>query len=211
MICPLCLGDQTSTFHSDNRRNYRHCQNCRLVFVPAEHHLTPDEEKAIYDLHQNDPDDPGYRNFLSRLTYPLQHRLSPEATGLDYGCGPGPALAAMLREQGFDIRLFDPLYADDRTVLNRRYDFITATEVVEHFRRPHQEFNRLFALLKPGGYLGIMTKLVVDATAFARWHYKNDLTHVSFFSVPTFRWLADQYRCRLEFFHRDVMILQASQ
>nr|WP_305906507.1 class I SAM-dependent methyltransferase [Methylomarinum sp. Ch1-1]MDP4519193.1 class I SAM-dependent methyltransferase [Methylomarinum sp. Ch1-1] len=127
---------------------------------------------------------------------------------MDYGCGPGPALTMMLRERGFDMQTYDPLYADHPERLRHAYDFITCTEVVEHFRRPHDEFERLFALLKTGGHLGVMTKMVIDAEAFARWHYKNDLTHISFFSLSTFQWLAKKYRCRVEFLHSDVVIFQ---
>ena len=53
-----------------------------------------------------------------------------------------------------------------------------------------------------------MTKLVIDAEAFSRWHYKNDLTHVSFFSKTTMQWLAETYHCELEFVGKDVMIFR---
>ena len=45
-----------------------------------------------------------------------------------------------------------------------------------------------------------MTKLVRNQEAFAKWHYKNDLTHVCFFSRATFEWLSDQWQADLEFF-----------
>ncbi len=206
--CPLCLGDDTAAFHADRRRTYRRCGRCLLVFVPPEQHLSLGAEKSIYDLHRNDPADSGYRRFLSRLLEPLAARLPDGASGLDFGCGPGPALAAMMSERGFDMRIYDPFYADDPALLERRYDFITATEVIEHFRTPRAEFERLFALLKPGGLLGVMTKRVIDREAFARWHYKNDLTHISFFSIPTLRWLAERYRCRVDFVQSDVAVFQ---
>ncbi|MGB2360319.1 MAG: methyltransferase, partial [Porticoccaceae bacterium] len=59
-------------------------------------------EKAIYDQHQNSPDDLQYRRFLSRLTEPLLERLGPCSRGLDFGCGPGPTLSVMMAEQGHD-------------------------------------------------------------------------------------------------------------
>ena len=99
-------------------------------------------------------DDPGYRRFLSKLADPLRGRLAPGAHGLDYGCGPGPALAAMLREAGHEMALYDPVYYPDTAPLQARYDFVTCTEVAEHFHAPAQEFDRMGALLRPGGLAG---------------------------------------------------------
>jgi SAM-dependent methyltransferase len=176
--------------------------------VDYQQHLSPDQEKAIYDLHQNAIDDPGYIAFLLRLTGPLLERLPNRAEGLDFGCGPGPALAQLFEAQGHRLNLYDPFYADYPVHLQRPYDYIVCTEVVEHFRLPRREFEALFKLLKPGGWLGIMTKLVINAEAFAKWHYKNDLTHISFFSRPTFHWLATHYNCQIEFIGNDVIILK---
>ena len=41
--------------------------------------------------------------FLGRLAEPLVERLDPGASGLDFGCGPGPALAAMLTRRGYTV------------------------------------------------------------------------------------------------------------
>ncbi|WAR43847.1 class I SAM-dependent methyltransferase [Methylomonas rapida] len=207
-VCPLCLDAAPVAFYQDKNRDYYRCRRCHLVFVPPAQHLSPDAEKAIYDFHQNQLDDPGYRQFLSRLATPLQEKLSPASSGLDYGCGPGPLLAQMLKRFGHDVEVYDPFYANRPQHLQRRYDFVTCTEVVEHFRQPAQEFERLFGLLQPDGLLGLMTKLVIDAEAFSRWHYKNDLTHVSFFSKTTMQWLAETYHCELEFVGKDVMIFR---
>jgi 2-polyprenyl-3-methyl-5-hydroxy-6-metoxy-1,4-benzoquinol methylase len=177
------------------------------VFVPPQWHLTRDAEKAEYDLHQNDVGDPGYRAFLSRLMQPLVERLSPGARGLDFGCGPGPALAELLREAGHEVALYDSFFAADEAVLDVRYDFICATEVVEHLHRPGQQMERLWSLLRPGGWMGIMTKLVRDRAAFDRWHYKNDPTHVCFFSEDTWCWWARQHGARLEIIGADVILL----
>ncbi|MGR8932544.1 MAG: class I SAM-dependent methyltransferase [Gammaproteobacteria bacterium] len=206
--CPLCLYNDISLFHRDKKRDYFRCRRCLLVFVPPRQHLDTKAEKAVYDLHENQLDDPGYRRFLSRLAIPLIKRLPAGASGLDYGCGPGPLLARMLQTQGHRIELYDPFYANDVERLQRRYDFIACTEAAEHFRQPFQEFQRLFCMLKPGGLLGIMTKLVIDAEAFSRWHYKNDMTHISFYSRPTLLWLGDRYRCEVEIIGKDVIIFQ---
>lgn len=206
--CPLCSGTRISPYCSDDRRPFLQCIACKLVFVPPDWHLGADAERVEYDLHQNDPNDPGYRLFLSRMTRPLTARLASGARGLDFGCGPGPALACMLREDGFEVALYDSLYAPDASVLTGRYDFITATEVVEHLRRPGWELDRLWSLLGANGWLGVMTKLVRDPIAFASWHYKNDPTHICFYSAQTWQWWATQHNARLDIVGADVILLQ---
>nr|MBS0021313.1 methyltransferase domain-containing protein [Gammaproteobacteria bacterium] len=84
----------------------------------------------------------------------------------------------MFAEAGHHMAIYDPYYAADASVLRRSYDFITASEVVEHLYAPGEVLARLFDLLRPGGWLGLMTKLVTDRAAFASWHYKLDPTHV---------------------------------
>lgn len=208
IVCPLCGSDSNILFHEDKIRRYRRCSSCALVFVEPQFHLSPADEKVEYDLHENDVNDPGYRRFLSRLLHPMLNRLEPESLGLDFGCGPAPALASMFAEHGQKMRVYDPFYAPDTSVLQDQYDFITASEVVEHLHHPATDFAQLFAHLKPGGVFGIMTKLVISQQAFANWHYIRDRTHVCFYSEPTFAWLADQYHTGFEQIGSDVIILQ---
>lgn len=205
--CPLCRGKNTAPFFEDKKRVYLTCGHCHLVFVPRTYWLNPEAEQAVYDLHQNDLRDPGYRKFLSRLTLPLLKKLKPNQKGLDFGCGPGPALAEMITAAGHEMAIFDLFYHNTPEVLARPYDFICATEVVEHLQDPHKVFHTLFSILKPGGCLGIMTKQVIDQEAFSRWHYIRDLTHICFFSPPTFEYLADQFNADLDFIGTDVILL----
>lgn len=207
-VCPLCAVLGAEFFHRDKRREYRRCGVCRLVFVPQRYFLSAAEEKACYDLHQNDPQDVDYRRFLGQLFNPLIARLPPGAGGLDFGSGPGPTLSVMLAEAGFPTAIYDPFYAPDESVWSRTYGFITASEVVEHLHRPKPDLERLWHVLKPGGWLGIMTKRVRDAEPFSDWHYKNDPTHVAFFAEETFVWLAAHWSSRLEIAGPDVVLLQ---
>lgn len=194
--------------YQDRWRPYYHCRHCNLVFVPPSHFLTAAAEKAAYDLHQNSPDDAGYRRFLSRLFYPVQEQISAHSYGLDFGCGPGPTLSVMFEEIGHEMALYDPFYAPHSAVFEQQYDFITASEVVEHLQRPWEELNRLWSCLKVGGTLGLMTKLFIDAAAFKTWHYKNDRTHICFFSRQTFQWLGEQWHTEAIFHGRDVVLFK---
>jgi len=206
--CPLCHFSSTEVYHQDKKRSYYHCPQCQLVFVPPQFQLTPEQEKKEYDLHDNQIYDPRYRRFLSRLATPLLERLHRPSEGLDFGCGPGPALASMLDEKGHKVHLYDPFYHNTPEVLDWTYDFISATEVVEHLKHPARELSRLLGLLRPGGILALMTKLVTNQKAFSTWHYIQDPTHICFYSHDTMKYIADKFSCHLEIIDRDVIFLR---
>jgi len=205
--CPLCRQSQGEFFFAD-RRNFFRCSICGLVFVLPEQFLSSQEEKAVYDQHENSPDDVRYRQFLSRMFEPMISRLLPGSKGLDYGSGPGPTLSIMFEEAGHPMSIYDPFYAPDADSLSRQYDFITATEVVEHLHQPLEDLNRLWNCLKPNGWLGLMTKRVASPSDFATWHYKNDPTHVCFFSMKTFQWLAAYWKAELIVAGNDVVLFR---
>ncbi len=205
-ICPLCKEDDASMFFRDRRRDFFLCPICNLIFVSSLQFLSSEAEKAEYDLHQNAPNDQGYRQFLSRIFIPMQEKLSPGSCGLDFGAGPGPTLSVMFEEAGHFMAIYDHFYSKDSSVLEKQYDFITATEVVEHLHNPRKELDRLWSCLKTGGSMGVMTKLTIGREAFAKWHYKNDLTHVCFFSRLTLKWLAARWQAELTFVDKDAAI-----
>jgi len=165
-------------------------------------------EKVRYDLHTNTPDDAAYRKFLYRMFAPMRERTAQQSDGLDFGSGPGPTLSLMFEECGYHMQVYDCFYAHDERVFDRQYDFITATEVVEHLHRPWVELNRLWCCLKPGGLLGIMTSRYDSVEHFNRWHYKRDPTHVLFFSTESFMWISRRWKAELEVIDNDIVILR---
>ncbi len=208
MTCPLCSSGTLKHYCADRKRSFLRCNDCGLVFVPPSHFLSPEDEKKRYDLHRNSPDDDGYRLFLRRMFLHLQPRLVAGSSGLDFGSGAGQVLARMFRDAGHSMATYDRFYGHDSKALESPYDFITATEVVEHLREPCRELDMLWACLRPGGFLGIMTRPAVDAAVFSTWHYKNDPTHICFFSPETFRWLASKWGAGLEFPENDIILLE---
>lgn len=205
--CPLCAGQDSRPIDCDGRLYFR-CDECALVHLSPALRLPSDAERAEYDLHRNDPQDALYRRFLERSLGEVRSRFAPPARGLDFGCGPGPALVAMAREAGYRVDAYDPFYADEPTVFSRRYDFITCTEVVEHLFSPRTELDRLWGLLNPGGALVIQTQRVLDDARFRAWNYRRDPTHVVFFADATFAWLARRWDACLALPHRDVAVLR---
>jgi hypothetical protein len=208
-LCPLCGAPSMKDFHHDGRRAYLQCNVCALIHADPKSHLAPAEEKARYATHQNSPEDPAYRRFLRQLADPLTERLGPgPLKGLDFGSGPGPTLSVILAERGYTMSIYDPYFAPDPAVLRERYNFVTCTETVEHFYTPAKEWRLLLSLVLPGGWLGLMTRLVEDATFFGTWYYKDDPTHVSFFSRATFDYLAARDGLDAEIIGNSVILLQ---
>lgn len=206
--CILCNSDKTNILCTRDNCDYLHCRECELIFVKPGQRLDRGEEKSRYDLHENNPEDYRYRNFLNQLFIPLEQRLNSKSFGLDFGSGPGPTLNIMFEEKGHSMNIYDPFYADDRSVFNKKYDFITTTETAEHLFNPQKEFNLLWGCIKPGGYLGIMTKIVPSLEEFPDWHYRKDDTHVTFYSEGTFQWMADQWSATLEIIGERVAIFK---
>jgi len=191
----------------DGQRYWR-CGTCEATFLDPSQRPGLAEERAHYLTHENAVDDPGYRGFLAKLATPLLERLSPNANGLDFGCGPGPALAAMLREAGHNVALYDPAFAPDEAVLAEQFDFITCTEVLEHLHEPARVFDRLATMLRPGGWLGLMTSFQTDDARFATWSYRREPTHVVFYRQATLARIAETRGWRAEFPVKDVALMR---
>ncbi len=191
-------------------REFRSCPVCSLIHVPPRFHIAPDAEAARYRLHRNDPGDEGYVRFLGQLADPLCRLLDPGSRGIDYGSGPGGVLAGMLRERGFICDGYDPVF-DPRDPAPP-YDFAACAEVFEHFHEPGAEIARLVALLRPGGVLGVMTEFRPPGSTPAQWHYTSDPTHVAFYTMETFAWIACRMGLRLIYADgRRVVILSRAR
>ncbi|HRI65908.1 MAG TPA: class I SAM-dependent methyltransferase [Polyangium sp.] len=198
----------TRIFAEAHQRRYFECPTCALVFLHPDQRLSPDAERAHYLTHENDPLDDRYRTFLDRLALPLVAHLVPGARGLDFGCGPGPTLSLMLEERGFPMEIYDPFFAPNPVIFTKTYDFITATETIEHFCHPEKEFVRLDQLLRPRGILAVMTELWRDDKPFEQWHYPRDPTHVSFYRERTMSWIAKRFNYAVEMPRPNVVLFR---
>ncbi|MCF3975066.1 class I SAM-dependent methyltransferase [Paracoccus salsus] len=206
--CVVCEHGILAPFARIDARDYLRCGDCAATVLDQRLRLSRADEHAHYLHHENDPHDPRYRAFLSRLATPLMARLDAGARGLDYGCGPGPALAAMLSEAGHQVALYDPFFAPDSGPLAGIYDFVTCTEAAEHFHAPAAEFARLRGLVRPGGWLALMTAFQTEDERFAGWRYRKDPTHVVFYREQTFRHLARAWGWACEVPEKDIVLMR---
>lgn len=171
--------------------NYFECHVCELRFLNPDLRLKAAEEKSRYELHNNDVDDPGYKNFVEPVYQIVKANLPIAARGLDFGAGAGPVLARRLEEGGFKVSLFDPYFWPDRKVLEFKYDFIVSCEVIEHLYNPSQEFQMLKSMLEPNGLLVLKTHFYSRDKNFETWYYRKDPTHVCFYTLNSMRWIAN--------------------
>ncbi len=210
-ICPLCKKKDSYIYAYGESREYFRCKICDLVYVSSSDFISKVEEKQKYNKHQNSIKNQGYVDFLNRLLKPLNSQLPPNLKGLDFGSGPGPTLNIIMKGNGHDMDIYDFFYHDDKSVFEKTYDFITATEVVEHLHRPYFEIKRLWDMIEVGGYLGIMTAFRPNREEFQDWYYKRDLTHICFFTEDTFYWLANVLGAELTIPQNGVVILKKRQ
>ena len=101
MNCIVCNNQSADSFQTSDTKTYWKCGYCFAKFLDPSLYIEVGIEKERYLEHDNRIDDEAYRSFLSRLANPLQKKLSVDDTGLDFGCGHGPALA--LKQQSIFI------------------------------------------------------------------------------------------------------------
>ncbi len=172
------------------------CKNCTLRFtqhVPNQQSIGAYYKSENYVSHTDTAE--GYINKLyhkvRRITLQSKSALIQKITGmkagtlLDIGAGTGAFLHTMLHK-GWQVNGLEP-DADARQVALKKYelklldtdhldrlppqhfDAITLWHVVEHIHELNDYFERIYALLKPGGKLFIA---VPNYTSYDATHYR---------------------------------------
>lgn len=185
--CKVCGSDNLEKINIKDK--YYHCNDCEVIFVDPEEILDQNEEKERYEGHDNNHQNDGYvkmmQDFIEKV---LAAHLNLEEINdvLEFGCGPGPVLADLLKEKGLNVDLYDPYFFSEKVFKEKQYDLITSTEVFEHFSDPIKEMKLLTSHLKEGSYLAVMTSFHPGPEEFEDWWYKWDPTHIVFFNEKTF-------------------------
>ena len=190
--CPLC--NSTSTLFCEKTKHlFYKCNTCHGIFRPKHTFLTAEEEKAHYEKHNNDVFDERYQNFVSPIVNAILQDFTSEAKGLDFGSGTGPVIAKMLTDKGYQVQNYDLFFANEPSLLNQKYDYISCCEVMEHFHQPYKEFELLKSLLLPKGKLYCKTEVFNNQKPFENWYYKDDFTHVFIYQHKTLEWIKTKF------------------
>ena len=191
--CPLCQS--TSKLFCDKPKHlFYKCTNCDGIFRPKDTFLTAEEEKEHYEKHNNDVFDERYQAFVSPIVNAVLHDFSPEAKGLDFGSGTGPVIAKMLTDKGYQVQNYDLFFANEPSLLQGKYDYVSCCEVMEHFHQPYKEFKLLKSLLLSKGKLYCKTEVYTNQKPFENWFYKDDFTHVFIYQLKTLEWIQKNLR-----------------
>jgi SAM-dependent methyltransferase len=161
---------------------------CDFISLEDKCIISPEEELEVYERHENSIDDPRYVQFFMKFVNMaiIDHVERDEIECLDFGSGPEPVLAKLLRRQfDWQVDIYDKYYALEKIYKGNQYDLITSTEVAEHFDNPLRYFKLFKKLLRPDGLLSIMTLFHPSCDDFYNWFYINDPTHISFYSAKT--------------------------
>lgn len=199
MKCLLCQH-ACQLFNQNPFGHFWSCPHCRAICRDPKEFLSQQAERHRYLLHQNALDNPGYQQYFVSI---IDQAISPffslgrDSLGLDYGSGPQPVLAQVM-DKYYQQKVvnFDPYFATDTSLLkDQAYQLISCIEVAEHFHLPASEFRQLHRLLSPKGILLCLCTHFApqERKDFEQWWYMHDPSHVIFYALPTFTYIAKQF------------------
>lgn len=230
--CPACggahstqVGQEAAAFVSVSAGQtfqqpeyaIRCCDHCELYFkshtLPLErldayyHRL----ESGIYDLDGNYPTDRILRNALERLTDGQRvldfgcsgGRILSGLTGRFecFGVEPNEQAAATARGRGIRIVSEEELRAGK----SGHFDAIILADVYEHLPKPIEIAQMVANLLKPNGWLAIVTgnaDSIRTRPFMAEYWYFRTPGHLVMLSERHVSWLADRLGLEVEALHR---------
>jgi len=181
--CPLCGSLEVESFRTESDGIlYHRCRVCSYISRDVSHRPSPEDEVKRYRLHQNSPGDSGYTAWINRfLDFIFRIPLPRGSRILDFGSGPEPVMASMLKKRGYDVFIEDPNFSPEKP--EGLFQLITSLEVFEHIPNPGRVIGILSSRLTENGRLCISTEFLSDdMESFEKWPYRSDATHIGFFS-----------------------------
>ncbi len=183
--CNVCHQDNTIDYLRFQDYKYVQCTHCGLIYQNPQPHFTPLKKRYSkkyfnYELRNQE-------NFFNLMKLSLQdvhffNKLAkkfPESTRkfLDIGCATGLLLNFIRKHQwqvlGIEMDPFSVDYAKKRfhlplinkpieeaSIPEQSIDVVHWSHVIEHLTSPILGLNKIYRLLKPGGYMLLTTPRV---------------------------------------------------
>lgn len=213
--CPLCQSSQCNYFWATPGYKLSSCSDCTMVWDST----PPDDLMAQYgeSYFINSNPKGGYANYfegmkINRRTFNLRLKrikFKTRKTGrlLDVGCALGDCLLEAKKLGwrdvfGLELSAYAVKQATERKLKIRQgtlktanfeknsFDVVLMQDVIEHVTDPATELKRVYRILKPGGWLFLVTPDVKGfwAKILGRfWYHYKPGEHVTYFSQLTIR------------------------
>jgi len=197
--CKICHCNTSVIIDAKTGKLYHKCLSCEYISLDEKSYIDAGDEKKHYDKHHNNLESLGYVNMFEAL---VDEFVTPHAKNikraLDFGCGEGEVLPIVLERTGVTCDRYDYFYFPDKVYKNKVYDMVVSTEVFEHLTKPLDELKELLTHIKKDGYLLLMTAFhPANDEEFFKWWYIRDITHIGFFTIKTFEYLAKKYNLKI--------------
>jgi 2-polyprenyl-3-methyl-5-hydroxy-6-metoxy-1,4-benzoquinol methylase len=151
MKCPLCESEKVEyKFELEKNKLYK-CKTCELEFLEDYKKDRSELYQKGYWVDEKNPEilkckEKNYEEIIKEI---------PKGKILDYGGGYG-SFVNYLKNKGFEIDLYEP-YLSTSKKKNKKYDFITLFDVIEHLANPIEIINELKEKLNENGKIIIIT------------------------------------------------------
>jgi hypothetical protein len=206
--CPLCKCPNSHLVLKGPLFSLAKCEICGLYYKYKEFWLSESLEKDRYLRHQNSAEDPNYIKYFEPIVDLIMNNHDSSEVGLDFGCGNSQTLANILGHKGLRCESYDLYFFNKPALLEESYNFVVASEVIEHLRSPAEFWQQLSDLMKNSGKTYIRTKCAPDRD-LEKWWYLRDSTHICFYTPETFNWISERMNLTWVFASdRDITIWQ---
>ena len=197
--CKICLKDSKPIVDTKTSKIYHKCLECEYIYLDEKFYIDEEKEKLHYDKHHNNLDSLGYVKMFEDL---VEEFVKPYANdinnALDFGCGEGEVLPIVLERYKIKCDRYDLFYFPTKIYESKNYDLILSTEVIEHLKNPLAMLEEILKRIKQNGYLVLMTAFHPrNNEDFLKWWYIRDITHIGFFTIKTFEFLAKKYNLEI--------------
>ncbi len=197
--CKICKSNTIGIVDNKTDKIYHKCLECEYIYLDEAFHLDSVTEKKHYDNHDNNLDSLGYvkmfENLIDEFVTPLNYEIK---TALDFGCGEGEVLPILLERRNIPCDRYDLFYFPKKVHSGKKYDLIVSTEVFEHLSEPLEVFKNLLLHINKNGYILLMTAFhPSNDEKFLKWFYIKDVTHIGFFSMKTFEYIATKLNLKI--------------
>ena len=189
--CKICQNNTTPLEDKKTSKIYHQCSVCSYIALDEEYYVDENHERSHYDKHHNNFESLGYVKMFEDLISEFIPVHVDIKTALDFGCGEGEVLPILLDRNSIQCDRYDLFYFPQKIYENKKYDLICSTEVFEHLQNPLEMLKKLLLHVEENGFILLMSAFHPNNDEkFLKWWYIRDVTHIGFFNLDTFEFLA---------------------